>query len=247
MTRMSLDYSAELDRATTAMAGLLAEATGPEPVATCPGWTVTDLADHLGGIHRWAASIVLSGRQQRTPTPHRTRPLADWYAGTAVALRAALAAVDPAEPCWNFSGLEQQAGFWQRRQVHETQVHLVDLALALGREVPIEPVLAADGVEEVLTIFLHRLAGRGRQPVVDGSIVVRCVDVDRQWTLDPAPEPGVGPRVSRPAPADEATADARVAGSAVDLYLGLWRRRPHAALDVRGRWARDFLAGPLTP
>lgn len=29
-----------------------------QPVATCPGWTVFDLAEHLGLIHRWAEELV---------------------------------------------------------------------------------------------------------------------------------------------------------------------------------------------
>jgi uncharacterized protein (TIGR03083 family) len=244
---VTIDYLAELDRVTGAMATTLADAAGTEPVATCPGWTVADLADHLGRIHRWAASIVLSGTQQRTPEPLRGRPHADWYAGTAAALTAALPAVDPDEPCWNFSGLHQTAGFWRRRQVHETQVHLVDASLAVGRQFAIDADVAADGVDEVLTIFLHRLAARGRQPVVDAPIVLRCTDADRQWMIQSAPEPGVGPVVSRPAPADEATAEASITGPAAALYLGLWRRRPHAELVVRGEPADRFLAGPLTP
>jgi uncharacterized protein (TIGR03083 family) len=244
---VTIDYLAELGRVTGAMAATLADAKGTEPVAACPGWTVADLADHLGSIHRWAASIVLSGERQRTPTPLHSRPLADWYAGTAAALRAALPAVDPDEPCWNFSGLQQTAGFWHRRQTHETQVHLVDASDALGRQVAIDADLAADGVDEVLTIFLHRLAARGRQPVVDVPIVLLCTDIDRRWAIRPAPGPGVGPVVSRSGVDDETAANASITGSAAALYLGLWRRRPHAELVIRGKPAHRFLAGPLTP
>src|SRR5690606_13460745 len=116
---------------------------------------------------------VLSGVRQAVPEPRPSGPLDRWYAGIAAALRAALAAVDPDEPCWNFVGRSPQAGFWRRRQVNETQVHLVDVGLALGREVGIDPELAADGVDEVLTMFLHRLARRGRSPVVESPIVLR--------------------------------------------------------------------------
>jgi uncharacterized protein (TIGR03083 family) len=244
---VTIDYLAELDRLTAAMADILADAVGDEPVPSCPDWTVTDLADHLGRVHRWAASIVLSGGPQDMPQPRGTMPMAEWYVCTARALAAALRAVDPDEPCWNHSGLEQTAGFWRRRMAHETQVHLVDAGLASGQAVPIDSDLAADGVDEVLTIYLHRLAVRGQAPVVDAAIVVRATDVDRQWMLHAAPEPGVGPSVTRPATADEATAEACVAGTAVDLYLGLWRRRGNSALDVRGEAADRFLDGPLTP
>ena len=42
--------------------GLLAEAVGgadlATPVHTCPGWTVRDVARHVGGGHRWVAEIL---------------------------------------------------------------------------------------------------------------------------------------------------------------------------------------------
>ena len=56
--------------------------------------------------------------------------------------------------------------FWARRQAHETTIHSVDaVAAALGRwptasDVTIDPVLAADGIDELLTGFITR--GKGR-------------------------------------------------------------------------------------
>lgn len=43
-----------------ARAGLAAD------VPTCPGWTVRDLLPHIGGIHRWAATVVGEARQGPT-------------------------------------------------------------------------------------------------------------------------------------------------------------------------------------
>ena len=32
------------------------------PVPTCPDWTLRDLVRHVGGVHRWAATIVSESR-----------------------------------------------------------------------------------------------------------------------------------------------------------------------------------------
>ena len=51
------------------------------PVAHCPGWTLRDLADHLGGVHQWAAHAVVAGTPDLEPEPAGRSPaaLADWY------------------------------------------------------------------------------------------------------------------------------------------------------------------------
>ena len=33
-------------------------------VPTCPDWRVRDLVAHTGGVHRWAASYVTTGRRE---------------------------------------------------------------------------------------------------------------------------------------------------------------------------------------
>ena len=37
-----------------------------DPVPTCPGWDLRDLLLHIGGVHRWATSYVLTGRSGPT-------------------------------------------------------------------------------------------------------------------------------------------------------------------------------------
>ena len=96
-----------------------ARATGDEPVPSCPDWTTRDLIQHLGTIHRWAGAIVLSGQRQNLPKPIFGEDLVEWYAGTAAALLAALQAVDVDEPTPNFSLIDETAGFFHRRQMHE--------------------------------------------------------------------------------------------------------------------------------
>ncbi|MFI5426481.1 maleylpyruvate isomerase family mycothiol-dependent enzyme [Aeromicrobium sp. UC242_57] len=141
--------------------------TGDEPVPACPGWTVRDLAEHLGGVHRWAAAIVLSGQRLAPPRPLVEDPVDRWYAGTAQALLAALRAVSPAEEVPNFTRMGETAAFWPRRQMHQTLVHAVDAAQALGRDEAdwtVAPAIAADGIDEVLQVFFPRMTARGTRP-----------------------------------------------------------------------------------
>ena len=45
-------------RACTAELALIINGDLERPVPTCPGWTLRQLATHLGRGHRWAAQIV---------------------------------------------------------------------------------------------------------------------------------------------------------------------------------------------
>jgi uncharacterized protein (TIGR03083 family) len=245
-----------LERATERFAAVVREASGDEPVPACGPWTLRDLVVHVGTVHRWAASIVLSG--QRLPPP--AEPLVvgavgDWYAGTAQALVAALRSVDPDEVVPNFSRVGETAAFWPRRQLHEVTVHTVDALQALGRDeagwaVPAD--LAADGVDEVLRVFFPRMTERGAFPDVRTRLHLQATDVGRSWVV--APGEGDGPPAIVPWTAGTPTARATdappaeaVAGTASDLYLALWHRVPPERLRVDGEGGVALLAGPTTP
>ena len=90
--------------------------------------------------------------------------MSEWYLAKAEDLYEVLRASDPAAPCWTFSDGDATAGFWARRQAHETVVHGVDLALA-GDHAPrvVPPRLAVDGVSEVLEVFLGRMQRRAEE------------------------------------------------------------------------------------
>ena len=241
-----LDHMALLGEATDRFVALVREATGDEEVPACAPWVVRDLAAHLGTVHRWAASIVLSGQRLAEPEPLVVGDPADWYAGTAAALLAALRAVDPTEPVPNFSRIDETAAFWPRRQLHEVTVHVVDLAQALGRDesqwvVPAE--LAADGIDEVLQVFFPRMTARGARPDVRSRIRLVAADLDRSWVVAPA-EGDAGSPVQLHATAD---ADAVVSGTASDLYLALWHRVPRECLRFEGDDGIALLDGPTTP
>lgn len=248
-----IDHLAEFERTAAEFAAVLDTVDPAAAVPGCPGWTLADLALHVGSGQRWAAAILLSGARQKVPEVLRTTvSWADWYAGTTAALAAAIRAVDPDEPCWNFAPVEQRAGFWSRRRMHETVIHLVDAVQAGAAPdqqaasgltaVPAE--LAADGVDEVFGVFLPRMLARGFDPVVIKQVGVRATDTGDEWTLSPVPE-GDRPQVER----GRATGEAVLSGTAAELDLCLWKRLPGSVLTVEGdpAVAAAFLSGKATP
>ncbi len=111
-------------------------------------------------------------------------------------------------------------------------MHGVDAELAAGRPVaPFPPALAADGVGELLEGFVPRGGRLRSEPVT--TLRVRCADVDAGWRLSIGPD---GVQTARDGEAGDAdgSADCVVTGSAEDLYLALWNRRPASCLQVEG-------------
>ena len=199
----------------------LLRSTPPDrPVATCPGWDVSDLGQHLTSIHGWATAAL------RTPPdgPEPDEPplldatgsdLATEYVFAAQLLLDTLDDLDADTPCWSFAP-PSRAAFWARRQAHEVAVHRYDLQRAAG-EVPTRmPVeLAVDEIDEVVTMFFPRQVRLGRIPPLTRSLAIRPTDAEARWILAGdglAPDSGVD------------TAEATVEGTAHDLALLLWHR-----------------------
>lgn len=241
-----MDHLHELAAVTSQFADLARAGDGSEEVPACAGWTLRHLTEHLGGVHRWAAAIVLSGQRLPMPAPVITEPVGDWYAATAAALLAALRCVDPREQVPNFSRLDETAAFWRRRQMHEVIVHTVDAAQSLGMDESlwtVDPLIAADGVDEVLQIFFPRLTAGGRRPDVRAAIRLHATDIDQSWIVAPGRDATAAPvqiHASR-------EAAATVSGTATDLYLGLWGRVDVDRLTFEGAEAKALFAGATTP
>ncbi len=222
-------------------------------VPACGSWTAYDLVVHLGNTHAWAATIVETGKAAATqndePSSRRAAAVAEWYAGKAEDLYEVLRTTDPGRPCWNFAFGEGEAGFWRRRQLHEVTVHRVDLeAVAAMPPPPIAADVAGDGIDEVLTVMLHRMHRRGHPATLTAPLSVICEDTGRAWTLTPRATPGEegGPPavVNRRGQGVD-----QLQGTAVALYLALWKRAPHDGLTLTGDRARieAFLDSRLVP
>jgi uncharacterized protein (TIGR03083 family) len=203
------------------------------PVEHCGGWTLYDLADHLGGQNLWVVAAVTEqrGDYQAPAAPRDPGALTAWFRGTANALLAALD-TDPSAPAWTIAP-PPTVGFWQRRRCLETLVHRWDAEHALGRGGRLDPGLAADGVDEVIDTVFPRQVRLGRTGAPPHAVRLVATDTSADWTLGPG-DPGVALR-----------------GTAADLMLLLWGRLavddPAITCDGPRELARSGLSGALVP
>jgi uncharacterized protein (TIGR03083 family) len=206
---------AHLERAAADIADMLAVTELHLPVPSCPGWAVADLVAHLGQTHLWAEHCirVRDPNLQESDAPATERAaLAAWYAECAKVLIETLRVTDPASECWTFGQAPRTAAFWFRRQAHEAAMHRWDLGAALGRDVGYPSSLAADGIDEVLSMFFPRQVRLGRIRPLERSLAVRTDGIGR-WVLA-----GVG------TVAEVGLAEAEVSGPAEVVVLLLWGR-----------------------
>jgi uncharacterized protein (TIGR03083 family) len=211
-------------------ADIVSQADLNAPITFCPGWSLRDLVVHLGGVHQWAAHAVVEGNANlQAETPERVRPeLDEWYRRHSSTLLDVLAQRPPEAPAWTLDVLDPSAGFWWRRQVHETALHTWDAEEALGEPRPIDPALAWDGVVEVVDVLYPRQLRLGRIAPLAGAVRLLALDAPGDITL------GSG----------EPT---EVRATAEQLLRLLWHRAdPDLGNDIDPR-ARVLLAGAVTP
>lgn len=206
-------------------------------------WTLGDVIAHLGGVHRWAASIVSSGWEGKG---HRGGAetgdaLVAWFEEGADLLVSTLQAADLTAKCGNFSpGSPNTAHFWFRRQAHETTMHRWDVESAIDAQSPIDATFATDGIDELFHTFTR---ARGKQALEDPIRIV-TTDTEMGWTLAPTSTPG---RVDLTT--DDNQVVANLSGPAEALLLALWKRISLDGVEISGdaEVVRRFVAGPVSP
>lgn len=222
------------------------------PVPSVPRWTLQDVVRHTGKVHRWVTGMLLAGPEGTPPTELIGLPKGPdclpAYREALEEVLAQLASHDPDQPVLTFDGV-QPASFWHRRQAHEVAVHRIDAAdaVAAAGGPPPEPLAvdgAADGIDEWARFFLARRWNQRFGPFPP-ELAGRTIHI--HGTDQPAPDDGAEWLLTFgegtvAVEAAHAKGDVALRGSAEDLLLALWRRRPLADLDVIGD---DLLADRL--
>lgn len=229
-------YVAEIEASTAGLAEILAEHDQSLPIPTCPEWTLRQLVTHVGRAHRWAAEITRTRSEVfipfravpdgRLPDDRAEQPA--WLRAGAARIVDAVREADVDDLVWSFTG-PAPAVFWIRRMAHETLVHRADAQLAVGAEP--EPVIdaeiAADAIDEWLTLLTAGILGNADEPAkplpAGAALHIHATD-DRiggrgEWMIRHdagglTVEPGHG------------KGDAALTGPAASLLLVLMRRRP---------------------
>ncbi|MGW7255114.1 maleylpyruvate isomerase family mycothiol-dependent enzyme [Streptomyces sp. NPDC054834] len=244
-------YRQAIERETLRFAEVAGSADPATAVPSCPDWTLAELSRHVGSLQRWFSALLTRlvqepprSRDVELGLPERAQEYAEWVAAGVPRVAAVLRATDPQAAMWAW-GEDQHARFWARRMLFETLVHRVDAERAVGRDPDIDPVLAADGVDEFLANLPY--AGLFAPDVAkvrgDGEIIAfRCTDsvggAGEEWRvrLDPdgfrlLPRAADGTTESEPHVA--------VGGPGADLLLLLYGRRSYqeVAFEVSGEAA----------
>lgn len=204
-------------------------ATPPEAlgatVAACPEWTVADLLGHHEGVLRFAtAQLRAAPGSEIVPfdPPSEDVDRIAAFSAAADRLYEELLVVDPAEHRPNWAG-DASASFWFRRMAQEAAIHRWDAQAAHTTADPIHATLAADGVDELADIFFPHAKRRGITG--DGETVHlhatddELADGAGEWMFTFTAE---GVDVER----THGKGDMAVRGTASDLLLFVWNRRP---------------------
>ncbi|MGE5226546.1 MAG: maleylpyruvate isomerase family mycothiol-dependent enzyme [Planctomycetaceae bacterium] len=188
------------------------------PVPSCPGWTVRDLATHVAQVyeHKIACTDLGVAPDPWPPAWPADRDPIVWFGDAHRRLLAMFDTHDATDPSATWWPTDQTVGFWARRMAHETAIHRVDAELAAEAETPVDPALALDGIDEVLTIML---AGDWSEAPIEAPAGQRvAVEAGgRRWVVTFEPTAILVVE-------EQGSADAAVRGDPSDLVCWLWGR-----------------------
>jgi uncharacterized protein (TIGR03083 family) len=237
---MTLDHLALLSDDLDHFATAVEHGPPDAPIAGCPGWTLWELGEHLGEVHRWVLGALATGAPpppHDDPAPSGSDALAEWLRSGSARLLDALLSLDPALPTWHpFPVAPKVAGLWRRRQAQEASVHRWDAERAAGGNPTIEPGFAADGIDEYFTVMLPRVLLREGRRTPASRLAVAVTDTATRWVVDGS----TGLPALLPSGVE---AEAEIRGDAASVLLRLWGR-PADGIELDGARAvaEDWLA-----
>lgn len=234
-------YYAEIE-SSTAMLAVVVDTVDPDlAIPTCPDWTLRHLATHLGRAQRWATEIVRARSDKfidfrAVPDGKLPADMAErgrWLTAGATRLVSALREAGD-DQVWAFD-MMNPAGFWARRMSHEAMVHCADAHMAIGGAVAMPAELAADAIDEWLTVMSRVVSGQPDRRLTvlppGRSLHVHATDPELggrgEWLITHAS--GDALQVTT----EHGKADVALTGPATDVLLTLLRRLPVSSQSVR--------------
>jgi uncharacterized protein (TIGR03083 family) len=227
---------------------VLAGVPSSSRVPSCPDWAADDLLWHLTEVQSFWHTIVDQGLQSDEQAGAVTAPARPVGRDAAIALfervsrqlGMTLDGVGDDRVVWTWTP-DHSVGWIRRRQAQEALVHRVDAELTAGLPSEIDPELAEDGVDELLTQF-------GSEPPTWGAfdptgilVEVRSAPAGRTWWVRLGRFRGVDPSGHghdepdyQPVTEPGGPADAVLVGAAADLLLWLWGRADGAGVSATG-------------
>jgi len=214
-------------------------------VPSCGDWTLADLVWHLAEVQSFWVYAIANRPAGPESYSEPERPDGERLAGLLRATCAQLvSALEPAhadEPAWSWSN-DHTVGFTLRRQTHEALIHHIDGVLAVGEPMPIiDPLVAADGVDELVTVMLSGVPEWADFTPDGTTIVLATSDTGHSWSAAIGRMRGIAPDsgldIDLPALEliDRAVAPAAtISAPAQALDLWLWGRAASDAISVEG-------------
>lgn len=235
-------YLAHLNRESRRFVDVLGGVDPAARVPTCPDFSAADLLWHLAEV-QWFWGSIAGGRITEDDAvdavdadkPARPEDYGELLVLSGTARERLTAAVTDGPddtPLWSWAA-EQTLRFTCRRQAHEALIHRIDAELTAGAPVsPLDSQLAADGIDEVLTVMWGDLPVWAEFSATGGVVALETSDTGDAWLLQPGRMIGTSPRSGRSYDEPSATvvrpdsldADAHVRGAAGDLDRWLWNR-----------------------
>ena len=196
------------------------------------GWTVHSVIGHLGWICRYVdlsldADPDAPPSRAAVPEPPAGGEVQAWFDEARLLITDKLDLIDPdsIHPTWTGP---RPAAWWLRRLANEASMHRWDAYAAIGSPDPIDPRLAADGIEEVFDVFApHRL----QFDVLDAtgaSMHLHATDLDTGEWMITFTDTSLEWRQAHE------KGDVAARGPVSDLLLMLWGRLPPSRLQLFG-------------